>query len=71
MSSLPLISHHLFVAAIRNQDEDRGRRRRDREQDGGQTDCARAISMEIMGDVKAAASHQPRAFEAAFAPGEG
>jgi hypothetical protein len=70
MSSLPLISHHLFVAAIGNQDEDRGQRRRAPGPGGGQADGARAISLEVMAEGKAAEGREARVIEAALAPGE-
>ncbi len=49
MNSLPLISHHLFVAAIGSEDRGHDRPARRERASGGSDGYSRAITLEVLG----------------------
>ena len=55
MNSLPLISHHLFVAAIGNEDRGQDRPTRRERASAGSDGYSRGIALEVMGARRAMA----------------
>lgn len=68
MNALPLISHHLFVAALENDSRPTGKLAADETAPPNQSRRARAIPLELVADVQRLSGAAARPLRASSSP---